>query len=214
MVRHRFWPRWGKWKVPERVRPRLLHPHTLDSLDPLGVTLSSECILRFHQWRTTLLLGPSHTMASSEYEPITAATDGTAYGYAQTYDPSAFRQTPFHAYGAHATQTFGIARGNGHGRNRGGRDNAFRNGIVNAGGNGNHGGFARYPQHAPPPHQLPNQAYMNAQYPISALQSSSGSQGDVAGVEDASVDLSVTGDGSFHDGQGYHAMSGMVLPGA
>ena len=153
-------------------------------------------------------------MASSEYEPINTAADGTAYGYAQTYDPSAFRQTPFHGYGAHATQTFGIVRGNGHGRNRAGRDTAFRSGNADAGGNGNLGGFARYPQHAPPSHHLPNPAYMNAQYPISPFQSSSGSQGEMAGVEDASVDLSVTGDGNFHDGQGYHAMSGMVLPGS
>jgi hypothetical protein len=127
------------------------------------------------------------------------ATDGTAYGYGQMYDPLTFRQTPFNGYGA---QGYGNpTRGNGQGRNRGGRD--VRNGLSN----GNGGGGYRA-QQAP---QQFNQAFINPAFPVSPFQSSSGSQVDVQeSVEDGSDVIGMAG---YPDGQGYHAMSGVVLPG-
>jgi hypothetical protein len=142
---------------------------------------------------------PTATQATADYESVTTPTDGTAYGYGQMYDPSSFRQTPFHGYGA---QGYGNpTRGNGQGRNRGGRD--ARNGHSN----GNGGGGYRA-QQAP---QQYNQAFINPAFPVSPFQSSSGSQVDVQeSLEDGGDAMGMAG---YPDGQGYHAMSGMVLPG-
>lgn len=61
------------------------------------------------------------------------------------------------------------------------------------------------------PHQF-NQAFINPQaFPSSPFQSSSGSQADVQ--ESGEDGSDGTGMAVYPDGQGYHAMSGMVLPG-